>query len=84
MPTQIGSSVPNARAHVPKTADTRAIMGLHDAQAAHLMPARRADKRLKCGYNAASALLTTCKMPLQCRATRQGSAIPQTDRRVAG
>jgi hypothetical protein len=97
LPVQLGSHVPNARTHICKTPDANVIMGLQDVwtssafnayktcrQTTHLMPTRRADRRLQRDYSAASGLLTTRLSPLQCQATRQHGVMLLNESGMAG
>jgi hypothetical protein len=79
LPVRLDPHVPNARAHVSKAPDVRAIMGLQDVQLGSIVNVCKT-----CGYSAAAALLTTRLALLQCRATRQHGAMMRTEHDATG
>jgi hypothetical protein len=75
LPVQLGTHVPNVRAHIFKTPYVRAIMCLQDVHAGSVVNTYKtyghaSTVRLQYGYSMMSVLWTTRLSLLQCQVTR--------------
>jgi hypothetical protein len=89
LPVQLGTHVPNTRAHVSKAPHVRAIMRLQDVQAGSVVNTYKAcgqasTVRLEYDYSVMPTQWITRLAPLRCQVTRQHDVTLLTECNVEG